>query len=307
MDIIIQGIHIWYPGLFILGLCAGFLSGFFGVGGGFLLTPLLNIIFSIPYNIAVGSSLGQIAGTSASASFSHGKAGGIDYKLGLIIAAASIFGVELGARILQSLKAMGTFGLPCFRIETVDFFLSLGYIVILTVIGFNMFCESRQACKELAEIKVVDSALTRRIRNIAIKPVIAFKNSGIDRISLWPVAVLGFVLGILSGLLGIGGGLIGTPALIYLFGVPTKTAIGTGLFSIIFTAGYGCLTHSFKGNADLRLVLLVLAGGIVGAQLGAFILRKVRAPRVRLWFSLLLFAVAGLVLVKLLTNFKLLV
>lgn len=301
--ILIQGIQVWYPGLFLLGLCAGFLSGFFGVGGGFIVTPLLNIIFGIPYNIAVGSSLGQMAGTSASASISHGKLGNIDYKLGLIIILSSITGVEIGANIIQSLKHLGIIVIAGHKINATDFFVSISYLILLTTIAIITFCESRTACKRPPRGGIVDNPLIHKIKAISIPPVISLKKSGIDKISLWIIIGLGFSIGILSGLMGVGGGFVGTPALIYAIGIPTKIAIGTELFSITFSSGFGCFTHALKENVNFLLVLLLLTGSVIGARLGVAVMNKLRAARVRFFYSILMFIVASMVFIKLLTKF----
>jgi len=229
------------------GFIIGVLSGLFGVGGGFLLVPLLNIIFNVPYN-------------------------NIDYKLAGFVLIGSIVGVELGARVLMQLKSLGTIIINASTISTMDFWINIIYIILLSSVGIFMFLESKKAKKRAPQGGIVESVISQKIRNIKIPPIISLTTSKIEHISLWNLIFLGFGVGILSGLLGVGGGFIISPALIYLIGIPTSLAIGTGLFQIIFTSAYGAITHLLKGNIDFKLVVCILTGSIIGSQLGCEIL-----------------------------------
>jgi len=280
------------------GFVIGVLSGLFGVGGGFLLVPLLNIVFNIPYNIAIGSSLLQMVGTSTASTLKHRGYGHIDYKLAGFILMGSVVGVELGARILMHLKNLGTITINTSTISTMDFWISIIYIILLFLVGISMFLESKKAKKRAPRGGVVESVISQKIRNIKIPPFISLPTSKIENISLWNLIFLGFGVGILSGLLGVGGGFIMSPALIYLIGVPTSVAIGTDLFQIIFTSGYGAITHLLKGNIDFRLVGCILTGSLVGSQLGAILNKKLRGAHIRYYFSLLIFLVEGIILIK---------
>jgi len=280
------------------GFIIGVLSGLFGVGGGFLLVPLLNIIFNVPYNIAIGSSLLQMVGTSAASSLKHRGYGNIDYKLAGFVLIGSIVGVELGARVLMQLKSLGTIIINASTISTMDFWINIIYIILLSSVGIFMFLESKKAKKRAPQGGIVESVISQKIRNIKIPPIISLTTSKIEHISLWNLIFLGFGVGILSGLLGVGGGFIISPALIYLIGIPTSLAIGTGLFQIIFTSAYGAITHLLKGNIDFKLVVCILTGSIIGSQLGARIHNNIRGAYVRYYFSLLIFFAAGIILIK---------
>jgi len=284
------------------GFVIGILSGLFGVGGGFLLVPLLNIVFNVPYNIAIGSSLLQMVGTSTAGSLKHRGYGHIDYKLAGFILMGSIVGVELGARILMRLKNFGTITINASTISTMDFWISIIYIILLSLVGVSMFLESKKAKKKAPQEGVVKNVISQKIRNIKILPLISLPISKIENISLWNLIFLGFGVGTLSGLLGVGGGFIMSPALIYLIGIPTSIAIGTDLFQIIFASGYGAITHLLKGNIDFRLVAYILTGSIVGSQLGAILNKKLRGAHIRYYFSLLIFFAAGIILIKFLFN-----
>jgi len=280
------------------GLIIGILSGLFGVGGGFLLVPLLNVIFNVPYNIAIGSSLLQMVGTSTASTLKHKGYGHIDYKLAGFILMGSIIGVELGARVLMRLKNLGTITINASTISIMDFWINIIYIIFLSLVGISMFLESKKAKKRAPRGGVVDTVFSQKIQNIKIPPIISLPTSKIESISLWNLIFLGFGVGTLSGLLGVGGGFIMSPALIYLIGAPTSVSIGTDLFQIIFASGYGAITHLLKGNIDFKLVACILTGSLIGSQLGAILNKKLRGAHIRYYFSLLIFFAAGIILIK---------
>jgi len=287
-----------YIGFIGTGFIVGILSGLFGVGGGFLLVPLLNAVFGVPYNIAIGSSLFQMVGTSAAASLKHRDYGNIDYKLAGFILMGSIVGIESGARTLMWLKSVGTIMIHGSLISKMDLWINIVYIILLSLVGISMFLESKKAKKRAPRGGVVDTIFSQKIQNAKIPPLTALPVSNIEYISICYLIVLGFGVGIFSGLLGIGGAFIITPALIYLIGVPTSIAIGTSLFQTIFISGYGGLTHFFKGNVNFALVACVLVGSLVGSQLGAKIHNRLRGAYIRYYFSLVIFIAIGIVLFK---------
>jgi len=289
---------ISFIGFIATGFVIGVLSGLFGVGGGFLLVPLLNIIFKVPYNVAIGSSLLQMVGTSTASTLKHRCYGNIDYKLAGFAVIGSIVGVELGARVLMQLKSLGTITINSSTISAMDFWINIIYIILLSLVGISMFLESKKAKKRAPQGGMIESLISQKIRNIKIPPLVSLPTSKIENISLWNLIFIGFGVGILSGLLGVGGGFIMSPALIYVLGIPTSLAIGTGLFQIIFTSAYGAITHLLKGNIDFKLVACILTGSIIGSQLGARIHNNLRGAHVRYYFSLLIFFAAGLILIK---------
>ena len=280
------------------GLIIGIFSGLFGVGGGFLLVPLLNVVFNVPYNIAIGSSLLQMVGTSTASTLKHRGYGHIDYKLAGFILMGSIIGVELGARVLMRLKNLGTITINASTISIMDFWINIVYIILLSLVGISMFLESKKAKKRAPRGGVVDTIFSQKIQNVKIPPLTSLSISNIEYISVCYLVALGFGVGILSGLLGIGGAFILNPILIYLIGVSTSVAIGTSLFQTIFVSGYGALTHFFKGNVDFVLVACILTGSIIGSQLGARIHNNIRGAHVRYYFSLVIFIAIGIVLFK---------
>ena len=295
--------NFFYLALF--GFIIGAMGGFFGVGGGFLMVPMLNVIFGIPYNVAVGSDLGQMAGMSASATVRHMKFGNIDFKLGFLMIIGTVPGVELGAQVLQALKHVGIIEIASKQVSIMDLVMSFVYILLLVFLGLGMIRESLRTMKRQAgrvDLKAADapaSGVVLRLRTIKLPPMVSLPASGIESISLWVVLGIGFATGLLSGMLGVGGGFIRMPALVYIVGCPTVVAVGSDLFGIVFSAGYGVITHAFKGNVNLVLVLALLLGTTIGAQVGASFTRMAGGPRVRLGFGALAFIGVIMVVVKL--------
>ena len=239
-----------------------------------------------------------MVGTSTVSSLKHRGYGHIDYKLAGFILMGSIIGVELGTRVLMWLKKMGSIIIHGSSVSKMNFWINIIYITLLSLVGISMFLESKKAKKRAPRGGVVNTIFSQKIQNVKIPPLISLPISNIEYISIYYLIVLGLGVGILSGLLGIGGAFIMNPALIYLFGVPTSVSIGTSLFQTIFIAGYGGLTHFFKGNVNFALVTFVLVGSLVGSQLGVKIHNRLRGAYIRYYFSLLIFIAAGIILVK---------
>jgi len=293
-----------FPYLALFGLVVGALGGFFGVGGGFLMVPLLNVVFGVPYNIAVGSDLGQMCGMSTAATVRHMRFGNIDFKLGVLMIVGTASGVELGAQVLELLKHVGSVSLLGRQIDTMTLVMSLVYVALLVFLGQAMVRESLRTMRRAAgqtRLAAEEPASTAvvRLRTVKLWPMVSLPASGIESVSLWVILGIGFATGFLSGMLGVGGGFIRMPALVYILGCPTVVAVGTDLFEIMFSAGYGVMTHAFKGNVHLVLVLALLVGTTVGAQLGASYTRRAGGPWVRFGFGCLAFVGVFMVVLKL--------
>ncbi len=292
------------PWMASFGLLIGALGGFFGVGGGFLMVPLLNAVFGIPYNIAVGSDLGQMCGMSTAATVRHSRFGNIDFKLGVLMIAGTAAGVEVGARILEVLKHSGSITIAGRPLDLMTGVMSVVYAVLLIFLGQAMIRESlgtlrRTRGKVELAVGVPGTPAAVRLRTMRLWPMVSLPSSGIEAISLWVILVVGFLTGLLSGMLGVGGGFIRMPALVYILGCPTVVAVGTDLFEIMFSSAYGVLTHGFKGNVHLGLVLALLVGTAVGAQIGASYTRKAGGPWVRFGLGCLIFVAVVMVFAKL--------
>ncbi len=278
-----------------VGFIVGLLGGFFGVGGGFLAGPMM-FLAGVPMNFVVGTDLAHMTGKSIVAARRHRVLGHVDVKLGLLMVLGTVPGIELGARIVERLEASGN----------IDVIIGLAYVIILLIIGSFTAWESLRAMKMVGTEKmdakdaVAFQGVARRVRRFAVPPLVSFPESGIESISLWIVVGVSFLTGLLAGVLGVGGGFIRMPMLIYLIGVPTHVAIGTDLFEVVISAGFGTLTHAMKGNVDILMALVMQTGAAIGAQIGATSTRFFAGPRIRLFFSVLPFVGAALVILRLL-------
>jgi len=282
MEFPVAGITINPVFLAGIGFLVGVLGGFFGVGGGFIAGPLL-LILGVPANFVVGTDLAHMTGKSIVAARRHRTLGHIDIRLGAVMILGTLIGIELGARFIEYLEAAGT----------VDVVLKTIYVVILLIISGFTAWESLRALRmtrsEKLEVKEVlgFEGLSRQTQGIRIPPYVSLPDSGIGSISIWPIVLVGLITGVLAGTLGVGGGFIRMPLLVYVLGVPTHVAIGTDLFEIIISAGYGTITHALKGNVDVMMALVMHTGAALGAQIGAVSTRFFVGPRIRLVFSAL--------------------
>ena len=278
-----------------VGFLVGVLGGFFGVGGGFLAGPMM-FLAGVPMNFVVGTDLAHMTGKSIVAARRHRVLGHVDIKLGLLMVLGTVPGIEIGASIIEGLEASGN----------IDVIIGGAYITILLIIGSFTAWESIRALQmvrtERMEAKeaLAFQRVTRRVHRFRIPPLISLPNSGIESISLWVVLGVSFATGLLAGVLGVGGGFIRMPMMVYLLGVPTHVAVGTDLFEVVISAGYGTLTHAFKGNVDILMALVMQTGAAIGAQIGAVSTRFFVGPRIRLFFSVLPFVGAALVILRLL-------
>lgn len=277
-----------------IGFVVGVLGGFFGVGGGFIASPLM-FWTGVPMNFVVGTDLAHLTGKSIVATRRHRALGHVDIKLGLVMVVGTILGIESGAQVLEALESTGA----------MDVVIGLTYIlVLLTISGFTAW-ESLRALRMIRKDPLATqealgfAGIARRVQSINLRPMLSFPSSGIASISLWVVLGIGFLTGLLAGALGVGGGFIRMPMLIYLAGAPTHVAVGTDLFEIVISAGFGTLTHAIKGNVDILMALVMQTGAALGAQIGSVATRFFAGPRIRLLFSALPLIGALMVLARL--------
>ena len=295
MEFPIAGVEISPLFLIGVGFLVGILGGFFGVGGGFLAGPML-FWTGMPVNMVVGTDLAHMTGKSIVASSRHRTLGHVDMRLGAIMITGTVVGVEIGAQLIELLEEMGR----------VDQVVGIAYVIILLIISFFTAWESIRALRmiraESLDVKDVLSfqSIAKRMHNIRLWPMVSFPGSGIASVSVWVVLGVGLLSGTLAGFLGVGGGFIRMPMLVYIVGVPTHVAVGTDLFEIVFSSGYGTITHALKGNVDIFIALVMQTGAAIGAQIGAVSTRYFAGPRIRLLFSALPLIGAILVLIRLL-------
>ncbi len=266
--------------IIVLGGLVGILSGMFGVGGGFLTTPLL-IFYGIPPSVAVASATTQITGASVTGVMAHSRRGGVDLKMGAVMVVGGMFGSLLGAAIFRALQASG-------QIDVVIGFL---YVLLLGYIGVLML---KDALTALGVIKTPEVAAERPRHNkwVASLPLRwRFYSSGLYISPLAPLA-LGFGAGVLTMLLGIGGGFILVPAMIYLLGMPARVVIGTSLAIILCISAGTTMTHALTTRSvDIVLAGLLLVGGVVGAQYGAVLATRMKPDFLRLALAIVILLV----------------
>jgi uncharacterized membrane protein YfcA len=263
-----------------IGGAVGVLSGMFGVGGGFLITPLL-IFAGIPPAVAVATSVNQIVASSVSAVLAHLRRRTVDLRMGTVLMAGGIVGSIAGVQLFSLMKAAGQ----------VDLLISLSYVGLLGTIGALMLNESLRA---LARSRSGGAAPQRRghawIHGLPFK--MRFRTSGLY-ISVIPPVLVGAGVGAMSAIMGVGGGFIIVPAMIYLLGMPTKVVIGTSLFQIAVVAAFTTLLHAVTSQTvDLPLAVLLILGGVIGAQIGAQLGLRLKAEQLRILLALLVLAVA---------------
>jgi len=280
-----------------VGFIVGLLGGFFGVGGGFLAGPMM-LLSGVPGNFVVGTDLAHMTGKSIVAARRHSTLGHVDLKLGFLMILGTATGIETGAQVIEYLE-----GLTAGILEAV---LSWIYLALLLGISTMVFIEGFRATRldvsesmDARETLSVQT-LSRRVQSIRVPPMVRLPTSGIESISIWAILMVGFATGFLAGMLGVGGGFIRMPALIYFLGVPTHVAVGTDLFEIVFSAGYGTVTHALKGNVDILMALIMHSGAAIGAQLGALGTRYVSGPRLRIAFAFLPLVGAVLLIIDML-------
>jgi uncharacterized membrane protein YfcA len=265
-----------------IGGAVGFLSGLFGVGGGFLLTPLL-IFSGVPSSVAVASVTGQVVAASTSGALSYYRRGQIDLHLSIYLVLASILGSFVGVWVFQLLRAAGQ----------LDLFISLGFLLLLGFIGTLMMVEAvRSIMKRRAGMVVREKLPNQHNWFHGLPWRVRFKRSRLY-ISVIPVLTLGFFIGIVGALLGIGGGFILVPALVYLLRVPGNMVIGTSLLQVVAMMAATTILHAVSSQSvDILLAFCLMVGGTVGAQFGASAGKYLRGEQLRALLALLVLAVA---------------
>ena len=268
--------------LLAMGAAVGFLSGMFGVGGGFLITPLL-IFYNIPPAIAVATGANQVIASSFSGALAHFKRGTIDFKLGTVLLIGGVFGSTLGIFVFAFLRNLGQ----------LDLIISLMYVAFLGTVGGLMLVGSVNPIRRSRGIgpqTMKKSGQHNWIHRLPLK--MRFRASKLF-VSVIPVLGLGAGIGLLSSIMGVGGGFIMVPALIYLLKVPTNVVVGTSLFQIIFVAAYTTIVHSSANQTvDVVLAFVLMVGGVAGAQYGAKAGQRLRGEQLRALLALLVLAVA---------------
>lgn len=269
-----------------LGLIVGLLSGLFGVGGGFLMTPLL-IMFGIPSTVAAATDSNQIVAASTSGTYAHWKVGNVDFKMGIHLLIGGFVGGLVGVQAIKVLRAMGN----------ADFVIKMTYVLMLGIVGTYMFIESLQSIKKtrkgdsvsLAESPLKESAIARFLKSLPLQTY--YEKSGVTHSALVPIVFGGFV-GILAAVMGVGGGFLMVPVMVYILRMPMHVVVGTSLFQILFN----CIEVTFlqaytNHNVDFILAVLLLLGSTIGAQIGAVFGRKLKGEQLKIILAVIVLAV----------------
>ncbi len=273
-----------------LGGIVGFLSGLFGVGGGFLMTPLLMMV-GIPPLVAAASDSNQIVAASTSATYAHYRMGNVDFKMGIALLIGGVLGGTCGVHLMKVLRSLGN----------ADFVIKITYVVMLGVVGFYMFLESLQSLRgKPVETKSVEtskpSLYTRVVRSLPWQ--MEFSKSGVTLSVLVPI-ILGVFVGILAAIMGVGGGFIMVPVMVYLLRMPMHVVVGTSLFQILFTCVNVTIMQAVTNfTVDIILAVLLLIGSTVGAQFGARLSRRLKGDQLKI----ILASVVLLVMIQMLAG-----
>jgi uncharacterized membrane protein YfcA len=265
-----------------LGGIVGFLSGMFGVGGGFLITPLL-LFIGVPPGVAVATGANQVVASSISGVLVQMKRKAVDFRMGLVLLAGGFVGSFIGVQVFAWMTALGQ----------IDLFVQLSYVLFLGLIGGMMFVESARAL--LRARRAGGSPPVRRahihtwVHGLPLK--MKFRASGLY-VSVLPPLAIGAGVGFLSAIMGVGGGFILVPAMIYLLGMPTKVVVGTSLFQIIFVTGFTTIMHAINSQTvDMMLAFLLIIGGVIGAQIGARMSSRLKAEQLRILLAVMVLTV----------------
>jgi uncharacterized protein len=278
--------------IFMMGGFVGLLSGIFGVGGGFLMTPLL-IMVGIPPTVAAASDSNQIVGASTSGTLAHYRLGNVDFKMGIILLIGGVVGGTLGVQLIKVLRHMGN----------ADFLIQITYVIMLGFVGTYMFIESLQGLRGAAPAAAStgkESGYARLVKRLPWQT--RFEKSGIELSILMPL-VLGVFVGVLAAIMGVGGGFIMVPVMVYLLRMPMHVVVGTSLFQILFTCiNVTIMQANTNHTVDFVLALILLVGSTLGAQFGAKISRHLKGDQLKIILASLVLVVMAKMLFGLLVK-----
>lgn len=267
--------------IFSIGGFIGLLSGIFGVGGGFLMTPLL-MMLGIPPTVAAASDSSQIVGASTSGTLAHYRMGNVDFKMGILLLIGGVLGGTAGVQLIKLLRAMGN----------ADFLITITYVVMLGVVGGYMLLESLQGLRVVKEAQPVtkkESGYAKLVKKLPFQT--HFEKSGIELSILMPL-ILGVLVGVLAAIMGVGGGFIMVPVMVYLLRMPMHVVVGTSLFQILFTCiNVTIMQAASNHTVDFLLALILLLGSTIGVQFGAKISKKLKGDQLKILLAILVLLV----------------
>lgn len=274
-----------------LGLLVGLLSGLFGVGGGFLMTPLL-IMLGIPSTVAAATDSNQIVAASTSGTYAHWRVGNVDFKMGLYLLAGGFFGGLVGVQLMKVLKATGN----------ADFVIKMTYVIMLGVVGAYMLIESLHSMKK-KKAPAADApakkegGFSKFLQSLPLQT--RFEKSGVTHSAILPV-FFGCVVGVLAAIMGVGGGFLMVPVMVYILRMPMHVVVGTSLFQILFTCIEVTFLQAYTNHSvDFVLAVLLLLGSTFGAQVGAVFGRKLKADQLKVLLAVIVLGVTAKIVVEL--------
>ncbi|MHB1014084.1 MAG: sulfite exporter TauE/SafE family protein [Desulfurivibrionaceae bacterium] len=276
-----------------LGLAVGLLSGLFGVGGGFLMTPLLMMI-GIPPTIAAATDANQIVAASASGTFSHWRLGNVDFKMGLYLLIGGFVGGAAGVQVIKILRATGG----------ADFMIKMTYVIMLGGVGSFMFVESLNAMRKTKKAPVASAPAAKPKEKkggffAALPMQTYFEKSGVTHSALVPL-FLGTFVGVLAAIMGVGGGFLMVPVMIYMLRMPMHVVVGTSLFQILFTCIEVTYLQAYSNHTvDFMLAILLLIGSVFGAQIGTALGKKLHGDQLKILLSIIVLAVTVKIVLEL--------
>jgi uncharacterized membrane protein YfcA len=261
--LLVHGVEVSVLGVAALGVIVGYVAGIFGIGGGFLTTPLLVVLFGIPLPVAIGTGLCQMVGTALVAFLRHRRARQGEVRFDLLILPGSLVGVELGTRILTALAAAGSLHVAGHSLPWANLVVEGGYVTMLLSVTWSTWRRDAGPVDTLRYLR--PGPLAR----VGFGPRVDFPVIGLRAVSAPLVAYLGLALGVLSGLLGIGGGVALKPVMVNGFGFPIRQSVGTGILAIFVMSCVGTFSHALRGHVHLGMAVTLLVGATVSAQVGA--------------------------------------
>lgn len=289
-DLLVNGQPVSAPGVAALGIGVGYVAGMFGIGGGFLMTPLLVVMFRVSLPIAVGTGLCQMVGTALVSFLRHRRLRQGEPRLDLCMIPGSLVGVGLGARTLTFLARAGSLHLAGRSIAWVTLTVEGCYTVMLVWVAWNYWRHGAR------DVDVLQYLRPGPLSRVSLGPSLDLPAARLPSISAVLVAYVGLGLGFLSGLLGIGGGVALNPILIYGYGLPIRQAVGTGILVLFVTAVVGTVVHAMLGHVHLGLAVVMLVGGTVSAQFGALATKRLSGSMIGRIHALVILAAVGAVL-----------
>ena len=295
----ISGVDVFWPGLVIMGLGVGIVGGFIGMGAAWVVTPGLNIL-GFPMAFAIGTDMAHIAGKSLISTMRHGKFGNVDYPLGIAMLLGTIAGIECGAQVIMWFEQIGK----------VDLYVRILYMGFLFMMAWWIYLDRKKRKEKEVAAEEKGEKLDKlaggiewykTVHRLKIPPMMHFKVANIHVSWLVPIGI-GYVTGVIAGILGIGGGLVRMPALIYFVGCPTHIAVGTDLFEVMLSGLYGAVSFTLKGRTELIAVIIMLCGAAVGAQIGAVATKYYAGMGIRFIYGCCVFVAATSIAQKLIAR-----